>query len=211
MGALTLLIVGILPLAAPANGPEEVEGKELQDRGWLVDTVQLTEGDRPGIQRLFASGRFLLPAAQVWDAVPGVGDTGTWPGITESVLEASNGDTSIRRYTLSIPLYTDRHYRLRKIHDRDRMSLQFSMVPGYGNVREIKGSWTVRALSDSLTGLEYRLDTDPGVRWIPEFIVRWATKRMIPRTFAQVHRAANGPRSQSTKIDVESRQHQSTR
>jgi len=211
MGALTLLIVGILPLAAPANAPEEAERQELQDRGWLVDTVQLTEGDRPGIQRLFASGRFLLPAAQVWDAGPGVGDTGTWPGITESVLEASNGDTSIRRYTLSIPLYTDRHYRLRKIHDRDRIESAVQHGAGIRQRPGDQGKLDGPRLSDSLTGLEYRLDTDPGVRWIPEFIVRWATKRMIPRTFAQVHRAANGPRSQSTKIDVEPRQHQSTR
>ena len=194
VGALALLIPGILPLAAPGNGPNTADEKHLLDHGWVVEAVQVAEGDRPGIHRLFASGKFLLPAAEVWDAVPGVGDTGAWPGITESVLESSHGDTSIRRYTLDIPFYPDRRYRLRKIHDRARMNLEFSMVPGYGNVREIKGSWTVRALSDSLTGLEYRLDTDPGVKWIPGFIVRWATTRMIPHTFAQVHRVANRSR-----------------
>jgi hypothetical protein len=193
LGALAPLILGILPLIGSADDPGVAADARLYDQGWILDTVQVAEGPTAGIQRLFASGRFLLPAGDVWQAIPGVGNAGNWPGIKKSILESADEDTTIRGYTLSIPLYADRHYKLRNVHDHERMNLTFTMVPGYGNVREIRGSWTVRAMSDSLTSLEYRLDTDPGVLLIPGFIVRWATTRVIPGTFERIHLVASHP------------------
>lgn len=200
-GSLALLILGVLPLTAATGGRHTTVDEHLREYGWAIDSIRVVEGSQPGIQRLLASGRVLLPAADVWTALEDHKGRENWPSIRESVLEEARGDTTIRRYKLNVPLYKDRNYKLRNIHDPSRMNLRFSMVPGYGNVRAIEGSWRLTALSDSLTGIEYRVATDPGVRLIPKFIVRWATKRAIPRTFAHLHAVADRIRQHSMKLD----------
>lgn len=190
VGFSALLILGISPLTAAIGEDDAGIDGHLQERGWVIDSIRVGEGNEPGIQHLFASGRILLPATDVWSALEDRKGRENWPAIKESVLEETRGDTTIRRYKLDVPLYKDRSYKLRNIHDRTRMNLRFSMVPGYGNVDAIEGVWRLTALSDSLTAIEYRVDTDPGVRWVPDFIVRWATKRAIPGTFAHLHAVA---------------------
>ena len=201
LGSFTLLILGISPFTSATSEHDAGFEEHLREHGWVIDTIQIGEGDRPGIQHLFASGRILLPATDVWSALENRKGRENWPSIKESVLEETRGDTTIRRYKLNVPLYKDRRYKLRNIHDVGRMNLRFSMVPDYGNVQAIDGSWNLTALSDSLTGIEYKLNTDPGVRLIPKFIVRWATKQAIPRTFAHIHGVANRFRQHSMKLE----------
>ncbi len=103
-----------------------------------------------------------------------------WPGLNKIVREYENGDTLISRYELGVPVYADRTYRLRVINDHPNRTMRFQQIHGYGNVREIRGYWSVKAESDTLSMVTYCVYTDPGAKWIPGFIVNWATKREIP-------------------------------
>ena len=67
----------------------------------------------------------------------------------------------------------------------------FRQVLGYGNVRAINGSWKVTPISDSVTRADYLLDTDPGVRLVPGFIIDWATKRVVPEVYERIYRIAS--------------------
>jgi hypothetical protein len=197
LGAFALLF-----LAASFPGPIQA-GKypelELRKQGWTVDRLDLKDTDRPGTRSLFADGRIMLPARDVWRVI--AGDSGKeWPGINESVLEATRGDTTIRRYKLDIPIFEDRTYRLRMIRDDEKMRLRFAKVPGYGNVHEINGTWEVRALSDTASRIQYRLETDPGVKLVPGFIIKWATKKAIPRSFAHIYDTACETPQQSIRL-----------
>lgn len=198
---LAALLLGILPLDTANCGDDLTSDERLREHGWTIDIFSLGEGDRSGVQRVFAQGRLQCPAPSIWTVIHGARDSGQWPSVKESVLESYEGNTEIRRYELSIPVYPDRRYKLLTINHDDLMFQEFSMVPGYGNVREIKGSWTVIPLADSLSLVEYRLDTDPGTRFIPGFIVKWATKKAIPRSFAYLHQVACRNQQHTMKLE----------
>jgi hypothetical protein len=199
IGSVLLLIS--LNLINP-NDPKSVwagrdSTDDLMTKGWAVDLLELEGTDRPGVRHLRAEGRFNLPAEQVWEVIVGDRGSNNWPGIRESVLEQARGDTMIRRYALDVPIFPDRTYKLRMVRDTERMRLQFDRIPGYGNVNEIRGFWEVRAISPFESHVSYRLDTDPGVKLVPGFIVKWATKKAIPRSFAYIYSTATGSTGQS--------------
>ena len=186
---IILLLAAALTVTSPALGDSRVargSDSALWEHGWIMDVLTLTGTDAPGIRHLVATGRVLLPAGTVWRVIAG-NNQFRWPGIRQSVLERQEGDTVIARYKLSVPIYRDRRYRLRLVADNERMQLRFKMVPGYGNVREIRGSWEVQPLSSTLSQVSYNLEADPGVKWIPRTIVDWATKRQVPRLFAHLY------------------------
>jgi hypothetical protein len=176
------------PAVARADAADDAReaNEELAEHGWVVDSLQVLGTDSPGVRHVVATGRIALPAAEVWGAMADSDDKG-WPGLNNVVLEYENGDTLISRYELGIPVYADRTYRLKVVYDRPTYTMLFQQLHGYGNVKEIRGHWRVVALGDSLAKATYTLWTDPGVRWIPGFIITWATRREIPHLFGHLH------------------------
>ena len=197
---LLLLAAGFLAAGrgASASGTEgggRGADSQLAQRGWAVDSLELTRANEPGVRSVHARGRIALPARQVWDVLSGEvrAKSESWPGIKESILESVSGDTVTRRYVVGVPVYKDRRYRMSTVCDPSRMRVDFWQIPGYGNVREIRGSWRVVPLGDALTRLDYDVDVDPGVRWVPRFIVNWATKSAIPRLYDFIHERGARP------------------
>ena len=186
--AALAISLGCLPAAAAADQADDVRkaNEELAKHGWVVDSLRVQGTDQEGIRHLIAHGRVRLPVDAAWDAMANENEE-DWPGLNDVVREYANGDTLISRYKLGIPVYADRSYRLRIINDHPARTMNFEQIPGYGNVKEIRGYWSAAPLSDSLSTLTYCLYTDPGVRWIPGFIVNWATKREIPHLFAHIY------------------------
>lgn len=161
--------------------------KHLAEHGWSLDSLHVEGIDRPGVRRVTASGRLRLPARMAWEVILGDKRSEKWPGVEESVREYVHADTMITRYRLGVPIFKDRRYRMRFLHDSAQRNIHFEMVPGYGNVREARGFWKIVALSDSLTQVLYQIDTDPGMSYIPRFLVNWATKRQIPKIYGHIY------------------------
>lgn len=175
-------------------GAADLQGdrnRELAEQGWTIDEFRVEDADQAGLRRIHAQARFAVPAEAIWQVIRGENRGSTrWPGIKESELLWARGDSTICRYALDVPIFRDRHYDLLNIERRESMILDFEMVPGYGNVAEIQGRWNITPVSDDLSYVEYRLDTDPGVSLVPGFIVRWATRRAIPRSFGYLYKRA---------------------
>ncbi len=184
--ALAAVLAATPARGAPADGDSTGQvDPRLRQRGWTIDSITIQGADIPGLRHLIASGRIAAPARDVWAVVSRPDDkSDNWPSLKEVVIEHANADTMISRYTMTVPVYPDRRYRLRTVSDGKRMKFDFEMIPGYGNVHEIRGYWKVSALSDSLTHVVYVLDTDPGVMLVPGFVISWATRKTIPRSFA---------------------------
>jgi hypothetical protein len=206
--ALGLVAVATFLFAAAAHGdPDRSDSTAAADLrlrrdGWTMDSVRLEGADQPGTRHLVASGRIAAPANDIWRVV----DRPTkqeehWPSLKEVVVESASGDTVIARYTMSVPVYPDRRYRLRTTSGAEPMRLDFEMIPGYGNVHQIKGYWKVTPLDDSTSHLLYVLDTDPGVRLVPGFIVSWATRKTVPRLFEFLKEQTLGRGKLSLKTD----------
>ena len=96
-GILATLLLGILPLDAGNCGSDLSNDELLREHGWTIDTFSLGEGDRSGVQRVFAQGRMRCPASDIWTVINGATNSGRWPSIKESVLESYEGNSSIRR------------------------------------------------------------------------------------------------------------------
>lgn len=190
-----MLLVWLLsgaPARAGADAPDSARAGLRRDSykvrpgaGWTVDSLTVAGLEEPGVRRVRASGRIRLPLASVWrvlaDQVNGPGEC--WPGLKECEVESASGDTIVARYIAPLPVFRDRRYRLRNVVDGEARQVIFELVPGYGNVRSVAGRWRAVALGDSLTRVDYHADIDPGTRWIPGFIVNWATKSAIPRLY----------------------------
>ena len=185
----SLLTLG--PIAVRGDDADDAReaDKDLAKQGWVVDSLHLEGGDQPGVRHFLAVGRIRLPVDPVWLAMANQNDQ-DWPGLNDVVREYANGDTMISRYKLGVPIYADRVYRLRVVNDHPTRTMMFDQIPGYGNVKEIKGRWSTSALSDTLSLVTYDLYSDPGVKWIPGFIVNWVTKREIPHVFEHLYKAA---------------------
>ncbi|MBP6875458.1 MAG: hypothetical protein KBD56_05265 [Candidatus Eisenbacteria bacterium] len=152
-----------------------------------MDSLRVEGIDRPGVRRATATAHVRLPADIVWEVIIGEKRSEKWPSVEESVQEYARGDTVITRYRIGVPVFKDRKYRMRFVRDRRAGMLRFELVPGYGNVDEARGFWKVIPLGESLTRIVYQLDTDPGMSYIPGFLVSWATKRQIPRIFGHIY------------------------
>jgi hypothetical protein len=178
------------PVVVLAEGADEIRkaNEDLAKQGWVVDSLHVEGTDQPGLRHLFARGRVRIPAEAAWQAMANENDE-DWPGLKNVVREYENGDTLISRYKLGVPVYADRTYRLRIINDHPKWTMNFQQIHGYGNVREIHGYWSISATSDTLSQVVYCLYTDPGAKWIPGFIVNWATKREIPHLFEHLYQS----------------------
>jgi hypothetical protein len=191
---LAAALLGILllrPIAARADEQDDARdaNASLAEHGWVVDSLHIEGTDRPGLRHLIAKGRLRLPGEAIWKAMANEKDR-DWPGLNNIVREYENGDTLISRYELGVPVYADRTYRLRVINDHANRTMHFDQIHGYGNVREIRGYWSVDEASDTLSSVTYCVYTDPGVKWIPGFIVNWVTKREIPHLFSHLYVAS---------------------
>jgi hypothetical protein len=188
LACLVLVALPMAPAALADSADADSTAKadlQLQENGWTVDSITLIGANAPGVRHLEASGRIAAPSDSVWAVISRPDDEGDhWPSLKDVVVEKATTDTVIARYTMAIPVYPDRHYRLRSVADHKRKRFNFEMLPGYGNVHEIKGYWLVTSLGDSLSRVIYVLDTDPGARLIPGFLIDWATRKTIPRSFA---------------------------
>jgi hypothetical protein len=206
MGAAAPIAFLVLLSGVTTGTPRLVENPtaadlHLREEGWVIDGILLRGTDKPGIRRLLVTGRIAAPAWVVWNVVHDSDRSdGNWPSIKESIVERAEAETTITRCRMAIPIYKDRRYRIRIVSDPARMRLLFDLVPGYGNVREIRGHWTVTPLGGAVSHLTYVLDTDPGVRLVPRFIVDWATRNAIPRLFASVRERSLARIAQSAVI-----------
>jgi len=180
----------VVPAFATDGHPDNLSDEALHQTGWTIDKLQFESAGIRDVRRLTATGRFNLPAKSVWQAIA-YDNKSDWPSVSETVLESHIGDTLISRYRISVPIVRDRRYRLRIVNDDSRMEEVFRQVLGYGNVRAINGSWKVTPISDSVTRADYLLDTDPGVRLVPGFIIDWATKRVVPEVYERIYRIAS--------------------
>ncbi len=178
-----------LPRPVMADPADTEKDQTLREKGWTIDSLQITGADKPGVRHLIVSGRIEVPSRSVWQAIAYDIET-DWPDVDAGKPEYENGDTTVAVYKIAIPVFRDRHYRLRVINHDATMCEEFHQVPGYGNVRTIDGSWQVEPISESVTRVAYDLLTDPGVKLVPGFIINWATKRMVPGIYERIYKDA---------------------
>lgn len=131
-----------------------------------------------------------LPASPA-DVMAVLRDAGRYdeymPTVKRSNVTVEHGGVTLNRQELDLPFpIGDRHFTIRLVERRlypDGYQLDFSYVPGSGNVEDTRGHWLIEPWRDGSL-VSYVLWTDPGGA-----IPKWAVNRAARRTLPDVMRA----------------------
>jgi hypothetical protein len=123
-----------------------------------------------------------------------VADAGSYaefmPRVRSSELWVDETGARLNEQRLDLPFpLEDRRYtvRLRESQvDEHTWRMEWSYVPGSGNVADTRGSWLVERRGEGSL-ITYLVHTDPGTR-TPRWAVNLASKRSIPRMLDAVRR-----------------------
>jgi len=99
------------------------------------------------------------------------GDVATCSAVTDTPWPIKN-----RTWTIQV------HYRTDTLAGVDVHIAQWAYVKDSGNMKENSGYWILRSWGPdgSQTLARYAFEADAGLK-VPDFIEKWATKRMLPR------------------------------
>lgn len=121
-----------------------------------------------------------VPVQQVFAIVMDCEGTGGWfPDLEDTHLVAA--DRCAGTTDLPWPI-TDRTWEIDLSASgvgTETWEAGFAYVPGSGNLAEMQGRYLLEATEDGRTRVTYEAWIDLGF-WIPEPLVSWATKRVLP-------------------------------
>jgi len=108
------------------------------------------------------------------------------PFLRKSGASPQADGSVLGEHVMKLPAPTgERHYRVRfrqRVEPGKSWTIDWSYVPGSGNVKDHHGSWTLTALGTGRTLAVLRLYTDPG-GFTPQWAVDRGTTETIPWIF----------------------------
>jgi|SRR6185295_8245807 len=189
MVRLTPFAASLVLVLAPASSEPRLPGEaHPTPTGTVWVEMAFAGADKPreGIGR----GVIEAPPERVWRALT---DYAHWnefmPYLERSDVQPQADGSVLSAHALDFPPPVgELRYRVRFVHSVEAAPagrvwrLRWAAVPGSGNVKDHRGSWTLTALPADRTLAVCRLYTEPG-----GFTPRWAmdrgTARMLPWIF----------------------------
>lgn len=119
-----------------------------------------------------------------------------YPNKREAVLLRDEGLSATARGELGMPFpFPNRHYTVEvrgqwtEHEGRRALIMTWEYVEGSGNLREMRGFWFLQEWEEdaSRTLGRYVLNVDLGT-WLPDAVIRWGQRRMIPGIFDGIER-----------------------
>lgn len=159
-----------------------VQAKPLSMGEIEAGKVEVTFDDRgPGkLKYVKAVAIISSPPAKVWKVVTDYGNYKSFmPKVTKSYVETRNGN-KVEAYTLlTLPWpFQNTWYVNRYVEDRKNLVVRWSMVRG--SILDNAGSWKLKPHGKKNTLATYTLKVDPGVSFIPTWMINTATKETLP-------------------------------
>lgn len=157
------------------------------------DSIRVFFGatDIDGVKKAIVEGLINVEPCLVWQALL---SKEKWNSVDEKVIEYASNDTFIVYSRVNLPtfLLKDREYVIQCIADRENYIFSWTLVEGRGNINECSGSWIVMSsnASETQSYVRYTLYTDPNLKWIPRFLVDWATKKTLPGIIPELYERA---------------------
>lgn len=111
-----------------------------------------------------------------------------YPDQVDSVLLSRSGSTGRARGEIHMPFpFPNRRYEIevqhasREVEGHTVETLQWRYIEGTGNFAEMYGFWWIQPWQGATdrTLVRYVLYADLGT-WLPDFVIRWAQRRMLP-------------------------------
>jgi hypothetical protein len=174
--------------------------RRAQERGKV--TVRIRDTSTATMKVVQSEGFVRAPARAVWNVIL---DYDAYPKLfhqmelSETVLKS--GDWEHHYTVVRYPWPWGKRWTLNTIqHDTTRGIARFKRLEG--SIKEVEGTWEVRELGASTALLRYGVRMDPGLEFIPTWVIPWATSIVVPDILMAVGKEAELRWLKSPKTDL---------
>jgi hypothetical protein len=193
-----LVAVGLSSTALAQEQPTAIRINDAQRKILHSGDVITRLSQSESVNRGEVIGIIQAPMDEVWPIIQDCGSYATWrEAITDTgVLERQGWSNLICKGTAKVPFPArDRHGNFRVLNNGRNVAGIDSLVSTYkyiedsGNLNDMHGYWLLQPYGPEgeHTLLKFVLNVDIG-GWLPDFLVRWATRRVLPDTVMGLRR-----------------------
>ncbi|MBA2661312.1 MAG: hypothetical protein H0U74_03405 [Bradymonadaceae bacterium] len=209
---LALFFVALSWSAALAHAQEPVRAIKLSEAqkrvitsgGVSVDMKQLDTVNRGEVVGLVKA-----PISEVWPVITDCGKYEEWrDSIVDTGVVRKESDTVlVCKGTARVPFPASNrhgHFRVTNLPSTVAgiagFTSAFKYIEGSGNLSDMFGYWLLQPYegNEEYTVIKYVLNVDIG-GWLPDFLVRWASRRVLPDTIHGVRMVVGKNRGEKLK------------
>ncbi|MEB3237088.1 MAG: SRPBCC family protein [Candidatus Sericytochromatia bacterium] len=170
MPFLTDLLEGFSPAPDPDG-----EGIVVRIRDTERDSMKIVQG------QINAP----VPPAVLWSVIT---DYEAYPRIFDryrkmEILEKS-GSWELHRSEVDYPIFGSRWVSNVLQHDRPGLKIRFQRAEG--TIKQVEGVWTLKETAPGRSMMRYAVRLDPGLPFVPSWVVTWGTQTMMPSILRSV-------------------------
>lgn len=187
---LLLALLLLLPSVAHAEVVAERPDLSAEAMEQLRAGEYLIAGERGDMNHATVVGVVDVPILHVYEMIRDFDAYPEWyPDQVEAELLEQTETTGVASGTVRVPFpFANRTYVMDVVGEEGRhegrtvVTIQWKYREGSGNLNDSYGFWYLEQWEDDPEGrtlVSYNLWADLGM-WLPDAIVRWATRRMLP-------------------------------
>ncbi|MEB3300289.1 MAG: SRPBCC family protein [Candidatus Sericytochromatia bacterium] len=163
------------------NPPPDPDGEGI--------VVKVRDTDQDSMKIVQSQINCPVPPRAVWDVIT---DYEAYPRIFDryrkmEILEKS-GLWELHRSEVDYPVFGTRWVANVLHHERPSWRVRFQRADG--TIRAVEGVWTLKETSPGRTMVRYAVRLDPGLPFVPNWVVTWGTQTMMPSILRSVTQEA---------------------
>lgn len=186
-----LLLAGVFfanpARALPAGVELNVSAKDVKaiDRGEIV--VLLRDTSESMLKDVLCVGYVNAPADRVWDCIE---DYPNYPKMFPRLLKSETrgrlGNIELHYTLVDYPWPFGPHWTLNRVVEADNRR-KMTWKRQEGTIKEVAGSWELFPDGDK-TLVVYSTRIDPGVPFLPAWVIDWGSKQIAPQIIEAVRK-----------------------
>lgn len=189
---LAVMVLGSATFVFAQEQPTAIRLSDAQKKTLHKGEVITRMSQSESVNRGEVIGIIQAPVEELWPIIQDCGSYANWrDAITDTgVLERQGWSNLVCKGTAKVPFPArDRNGNFRVINNQRTVAGVASHVSTYkyiedsGNLNDMHGYWLLQPYGPNgeHTLLKFVLNVDIG-GWLPDFLVRWATRRVLPDT-----------------------------
>ena len=151
--------------------------------------VKVKDTERDSMKIVQGQINIQAPPKLVWDVITSYE---SYPELFDrykrmDILE-KKGDWELHRSEVDYPVFGSRYVVNVLLHERPQWRIQFHRAEG--TIKHVEGVWQLRQTAPGRTVMLYSVRLDPGLPFVPSWVVTWGTQTMMPSILRSVAKEA---------------------
>ncbi|MBM3259805.1 MAG: SRPBCC family protein [Candidatus Sericytochromatia bacterium] len=155
---------------------------DIQDEGIVV---RIRDTDRDSMKIVQGQINAPVPPSVMWSVIT---DYEAYPQIFDryrkmEILEKS-GTWELHRSEVDYPIFGSRWVANVLHHEKPSWRIRFQRADG--TIKQVEGVWALKETAPGRTTMRYAVRLDPGLPFVPSWVVTWGTQTMMPSILRSV-------------------------